>query len=89
MITAAYWSQRSREAICAAIDAAKRGGITEGKDLEKYVRKNGYPFGVREHHPYKVWCREVKAMLNDRPHRQKGRAGYVEPTPLFKEEDPC
>lgn len=87
MITAGYWAQKSREAIQAAIDRARSLGIAEGKALEYFVRQNGYPFGTRENHPYKVWCREVKALLNDRPHQQKGRAGYTEPTPLFKEDN--
>jgi hypothetical protein len=36
---------------------------TEGqseKEIKKALRE-AYPFGIREHWPYKVWCDEVRA----------------------------
>lgn len=83
-----YWRRRSHEAIQQAIDEAKRQGLS-GTDLEAFVRANGYPFGLRENYPYKVWCSEVKAMLLDRPHQPKPRKGHDELLPLFTKEDPC
>ena len=35
---------------------------TAGQD-EKAIRKalrDAYPFGAREHHPYKIWCDEIR-----------------------------
>lgn len=35
---------------------------TKGQD-EKEIRRalrDAYPFGGRDHHPYKIWCDEIK-----------------------------
>ena len=40
----------------------------EGKD-EKEIRKalrDAYPFGERLHHPYKIWCDEIKVQTGKR-----------------------
>lgn len=53
------WREWSIDAIDKAEAQGKAEGLT-GDDLEKYVRKNGYPFGLRKHHPYKMWCDVMK-----------------------------
>jgi len=32
------------------------------KELRKLL-KEAYPYGVRQYHPYKVWCDEIKKQL--------------------------
>ena len=38
----------------------------EEKELRKALRE-AYPYGQRKHHPYKIWCDEIK--------RQRGLKG--------------
>lgn len=76
------WRHRAHDAIESAIAEAKRQGLN-GDDLEKFVRTNGYPFGLRENHPYKIWCSEVIAMLSERPHQPKPRKTEPKMLPLF------
>ncbi len=59
------WRQQANIAIRAAMDTGKSQGL-EGAELEAYVRANGYPFGERRYHPYRVWCDEVYRVLGIR-----------------------
>jgi hypothetical protein len=63
------WREVASMAINVALDQGKLLGL-EGAALEKYVRANGYPFGVREMHPYKIWCSEVNRVLK-KPKKQQ------------------
>jgi hypothetical protein len=57
-----YWRGRARPIIAQVIKDNK------GKDL-KAVRKalyEAYPFGVRKHHPYKIWLDEIARQLNEK-----------------------
>jgi hypothetical protein len=63
------WRQSANRAIWAAVEAGKAQGL-EGSALEKYVRANGYPFGERAMHPYKIWCSEVNRVLGKSKKRQ-------------------
>jgi hypothetical protein len=57
------WRQQAHEAIMAAIAAGKELGL-EGRKLELHVSRNGYPFGKRRNHPYKVWLHEFHRVLH-------------------------
>lgn len=56
------WRESANRAIVAALEQGEAAGL-EGAALEKYVRANGYPFGERAMHPYKIWCSEVNRVL--------------------------
>ncbi len=36
------------------------GEAVDTDKCKKWVSANKYPFRVRENHPYKVWCQEIK-----------------------------
>ena len=38
-------------------------GTTDLKTLRAKLRE-AYPFGLREHYPYKTWCDEINRQLN-------------------------
>ena len=52
------WRSVASDAIKTAIANGKADGLS-GPELEKYVRAEGYPFGERAMHPYKIWCSEM------------------------------
>lgn len=60
MSGSSYWRREANRAIRDAIDAGREKGLS-GIELEKYVRANGYPFGERAMHPYKIWLSAMKA----------------------------
>jgi hypothetical protein len=66
------WRAAANRAITAALDEGKAKGL-EGAELEKHVRANGYPFGERAMHPYKIWCSEVNKVLQKRGVKAKKR----------------
>lgn len=53
-----YWRSVARPIIAKVI-------AEHGKDHPQIRRliSKAYPFGPREHHPYKVWCDEAKEQL--------------------------
>lgn len=69
-----YWRTRCRPIIAEVLQE------TQGKS-EKEIRKaltDAYPFGAREHHPYKIWCDEIKIQRGKRrfgtgPHRPEDK----------------
>jgi hypothetical protein len=70
------WRCIANKAITKALEAGKAQGL-EGAALEKYVRANGYPFGERAMHPYKIWCSEVNRVLKKPKKRQtEDLSGY-------------
>lgn len=51
-----YWRTQARPIIASVLAA------TSGQD-ERAIRKalrDAYPFGSRDHHPYKIWLDEIK-----------------------------
>jgi hypothetical protein len=60
---AVRWRERANAAIVTAIAAGKEAGL-EGRELELYVSRNGYPFEGRVNHPYKVWLDEFHRILH-------------------------
>lgn len=64
------WRRLSREVIARTL-----AGLPPDAD-EKTTRaalRAAYPFGVREHHPYRMWCAEVKRVLHGESPRGVGR----------------
>jgi hypothetical protein len=53
------WRREAARAIDEAIDRGRAEGLA-GMELKAFVRKHGYPFGPRKHHPYKVWLSEMR-----------------------------
>ena len=69
-----HWRMKSQRVIEEAMKRLPIGFTT--KDFNR-VMTEAYPFGMREMHPYKIWCDEVKKTRDklfpkDRP-----------PTPFF------
>lgn len=52
------YREYAREAICRALEEGEKQRL-EGKELQKYVATNGYPFGPRKYYPYRVWLDEM------------------------------
>lgn len=52
------WRDKARAAITRAMREGRDMGLA-GESLERHVRSR-YPFGEREHHPYKIWLDEVR-----------------------------
>ena len=47
-------------------EVIEREGRDDMKKLRKALRES-YPFGERRHHPYKVWCDEVRRQVGTMP----------------------
>lgn len=62
------WRQRARGVILRVLAAMP-------KDATKKQKRDAcnaeYPFGLREHHPYKMWCAELRAQLGEPPKRKQ------------------
>jgi hypothetical protein len=67
-----------------AIDAAMRDVPANAslRDVERVV-KQAYPFGPRQHHPYKQWCKAQRDFLSKRFPTQYVSKVPVPATPLF------
>lgn len=61
------WSTKSAAVITGVI--RDNPGVT-GKALFALVDA-AYPFGLREHHPYKMWLRERRRLLGAHPRKTK------------------
>ena len=57
------WTDRCRPLIAAVLDALPAGATRE--ECRKALSE-AYPFGPREHHPYRVWLRECRESLDRR-----------------------
>jgi hypothetical protein len=65
-----YWRQEAQHHIWEALRenniniTDNLSNAPEEKKREvKRIFKNAYPFGVRKHHPYKIWCEEQRKTL--------------------------
>jgi len=56
-VTQSYWRNIATPIIADVLRI--HAGATE-KELRKALR-DAYPFAGRDHHPYKIWCDEIKA----------------------------
>lgn len=54
------WREKSAAVIRKAIPIVERRA-TDTIEIFDIIRKEYYPFGVREHFPYKAWLSEIKA----------------------------
>lgn len=54
------WRDKARWVIYSTLRDLPEG--TDKKIIRTLLRK-AYPFGAREHWPYKVWCDEVRRTL--------------------------
>ena len=67
-------------------DVIEKVGTADEKALRKAI-SDAYPFGQRFHHPYKVWCSEVRRQLNQigflTPSQKKRAASYKQRRDLF------
>lgn len=50
-----YWRNHSRKIIRGVIESSKAKTLAQ---LKREISQN-YPFGTREHYPYKIWLNEV------------------------------
>lgn len=80
-----YWRDRARPRIAAV--------IAEHKDEpERMIRRHlakAYPFGLRKHHPYRVWLDEINRQLGAKPplgtrHSHVSQAANPNQGSLFK-----
>lgn len=76
------WRDRARPIVAEVLRA------TAGQD-EKAIRKalrDAYPFGPREHHPYKIWLDEVATQRGLKHKRAAAKAGQqaIEMPDLFE-----
>lgn len=62
-MSGSYWEARAWAVIQPVLDA-HRGA--DRATLQRALR-GAYPFGIREHHPYKVWCACVRKALGKAP----------------------
>ena len=68
------WLERAREVI-AAVDASLPADATFAE--RKKAVQAAYPFGPRQYHPYKQWCkaqREYLARIQDQTEAEKKAA---------------
>jgi hypothetical protein len=56
-----YWRDTARPIIAKVLKETK--GKTEA-EIKKALQE-AYPFGLRQYHPYKIWCDEIR--------RQRGK----------------
>jgi hypothetical protein len=53
-----HWQATAKQTIDRAYAEGESLGLT-GAALKAHVNA-AYPFGLRSHHPYKVWCSELR-----------------------------
>jgi len=70
------WREHARPIIAKTLRDNK--GKSE-KEIRKALR-DAYPYGQRKHHPYKIWCDEIKVQRG-----QKVSNTFIDPsqTKLF------
>lgn len=55
------WRDVAVRVIWSTVEKARRDGVSEPRAILKLVN-DAYPYGVREHYPYKVWLDEVRKL---------------------------
>ena len=55
----ATWRDKARPIIAQVIEEV---GTEDERALRNALRE-AYPFGLREYHPYKIWCHEIRVQL--------------------------
>jgi len=84
------WQKASVNAIASGLLEYEAQQLCLGESVntdncKKWISANKYPFGLRENHPYKVWCQEVRLVsefLSTRivvKHYQMWRQSYKKP----------
>ena len=68
-MTVSRWRVYSRE----VIEKVAREVGTEDKDKLRKAISAAYPFGPREHYPYKIWLSEVRDFMNAADRRMAGK----------------
>ena len=63
------WREKSADVIKKAIPIVEQRA-TDTIEIFDIIRREYYPFGVRQHFPYKAWLSEIKAQ-QDRYFRAK------------------
>ncbi len=61
---AKHRSEWYARAIAVIDEALMDIDVAEGRAAVKHALRTHYPFGQREHHPYKMWCKAVKHTLD-------------------------
>ncbi len=79
MATESNWRMISRHTIAEALSKIPPDANDRAKRL---ALRNAYPFGLREHHPYRIWCSEVNRTLGG---RKKKEMGLSEPAFVFSD----
>ncbi|MBD2768446.1 hypothetical protein IC235_11150 [Hymenobacter sp. BT664] len=77
------WAAHARPIITKVI---RENPEADEKQLRQLISEQ-YPYGIREHHPYKQWLLEVRAQLNLRFRGKVTRdkpPKNLPPTPLFQ-----
>lgn len=62
---ASFWRQEARRALLAALAEARALGLDPSQTLALVDHR--YPFGAREHWPYRVWLEERRRLALQRP----------------------
>ncbi len=81
-----YWRKIAAPIIAGVL--AETNGMP-AKEIRAALRQ-AYPFGVRRHHPYRIWLDEVRVQtgrckLGSRASRMQGRPPGVAQPPLLPE----
>ena len=58
------WREIARHIIATTEGKCRLAGVTDPKAIAKACN-DAYPWYEREHHPYKMWCKEM-ALLRER-----------------------
>ncbi len=74
------WRQQAQKVIFETLEKLP---ATASLDEKRRALFDAYPFGPREHHPYKIWCDEVGITLGTK------KKPTPEPAPLFDGDDFC
>jgi hypothetical protein len=73
---AGYWYDRAAQVIKGAIEAAHTEGVTDAKEIQRRVDA-AYPFGAREHFPYKAWLKARRDLIGGRAHKPNEASGIM------------
>lgn len=77
------WRDAARPVIARVLAETK--GKTEPEI--RAALHDAYPFGMRAHHPYKIWCDEIQRQMGRKPplgsRRRSTRPGVEIALPLF------